>query len=153
VKGDFVMVKNENQVVKKKSLMDKLSLKIIKWVGTPQSLIVHTILFIAIPSLSLFGLDFRAVSLLLTTWLSMEAIYLAIFIQMTVNRQGESIEDIEEDIEDIQEDVEDLTEDFEDISEDIDKFTTDEKKSDSPQATTEGRIEKILKSLPHPHLK
>ena len=51
----------------------------------------------------------------------MEAIYLAIFIQMTVNRNTESIEDIEEDIEDIQEDVEELSEDVEELSEEVPK--------------------------------
>src|SRR5687767_3211732 len=112
------------KVINKKNpdFMERLSLKIIKWVGTPQSVLIHTVFFIAIPSLSFFGLDFRAVSLLLTTWLSMEAIYLAIFIQMTVNRNTQAIEDIEEDIDEIQEDVEELSEDVEDISEDIDKF-------------------------------
>ncbi|MEK7616618.1 MAG: hypothetical protein AAB414_01025, partial [Patescibacteria group bacterium] len=39
------------------------------------------------------------------TWLSIEAIYLAIFIQMTVNRNTQSLEEVEEDIEDIQEEV------------------------------------------------
>lgn len=100
---------------KKMTNLEKLSLKVTKWIGTPQSVIVHTLIFITIPSLSFFGLDFRAVTLLLTTWLSMEAIYLAIFIQMTVNRNTQSIEEIEEDIEDLSEDVEDIQEDIEEI--------------------------------------
>lgn len=44
--------------------------------------------------------------LILTTAVSLEAIYLAIFIQMTVNRTSESLEEVEEDIEDLQEDIE-----------------------------------------------
>src|SRR3990167_5311136 len=103
------MVKNV-QPIKKPAGMEKLSFKMTQWVGTPTSLIIHTLIFIGIPSLSFFGFEFRTVTLLLTTWLSMEAIYLAIFIQMTVNRNTESIEDIEEDIEDIQEDIEDIEE-------------------------------------------
>ncbi len=122
---------------KKPDLMEGLSLKVIKWVGTPQSVLIHTILFIAVPSLSFFGLDFRAVSLLLTTWLSMEAIYLAIFIQMTVNRNTQAIEDIEEDIDEIQEDVEELSEDVEDISEDIDKLDAPEETSNFKKMMTQ----------------
>jgi len=114
------MVKNV-QPIKKPAGMEKLSFKMTQWVGTPTSLIIHTLIFIGIPALSLFGFDFRSVTLLLTTWLSMEAIYLAIFIQMTVNRNTESIEDIEEDIEDIQEDVEELSEDVEELSEEVPK--------------------------------
>ena len=39
---------------------------------------------------------------LLTTAVSLEAIYLSIFIQMTVNRNTQSLEEVEEDIEGIQ---------------------------------------------------
>ena len=95
--------------------MEKLSLKVTRWIGTPQSIIIHTLIFLGIPSLSFFGLDFRSVSLLLPTWLSMEAIYLAIFIQMTVNRNTQSIEEIESDIDELSEDVEDIQEDIEEI--------------------------------------
>jgi cell division protein FtsL len=73
--------------------------------------------------------------LILTTAVSLEAIYLAIFIQMTVNRNTQSIEDIEEDIEDIQEDVEELSEDVEDISEDIDAIQ---------EIPEKGKIKKML---------
>lgn len=90
---------------KKFSPLEKTSFKLIRWVGTPYSVIFHTLLFIAIPALTLIGFDLRSVLLIFTTWLSVEAIYLAIFIQMTVNRNTESLEDVEEDIEDIQEDV------------------------------------------------
>ena len=90
--------------------LERLSRKITKWIGTPQSIIIHTLIFIGIPCLTFLGFDFRTVSIILTTWLSMEAIYLSIFIQMTVNRNTESIEDLQEDVEDIQEDVEDLEE-------------------------------------------
>lgn len=48
--------------------------------------------------------------MILTTTVSLEAIYLAIFIQMTINRQSQNIEDIQEDVEDISEDVEDIQE-------------------------------------------
>lgn len=87
------------------SSLEKVSFNLIKWVGTPYSVLLHTLIFITIPALGFLGLDLRTVLLIFTTWLSVEAIYLAIFIQMTVNRNTESLEEVEEDIEDIQEDA------------------------------------------------
>lgn len=98
-----------------------LSFKIIRWVGTPYSIILHTLFFILIPMLTFLGFELRTVLLIFTTWLSIEAIYLAIFIQMSVNKNTESLEDVEEDIEDIQEDVQGLEGEVEEISEDIDE--------------------------------
>lgn len=106
------MVKN----VTNTNNLEKISIRMTNWIGTPISLVVHTILFIGIFSLRFFGFKIEDILLILTTAVSLEAIYLAIFIQMTVNRNTEAIEDIEEDIEDIQEDVEDLEEDIEGIS-------------------------------------
>lgn len=85
--------------------LEKISFNLIKWVGTPYSVIFHTLVFMVIPTLGLLGLDLRTVLLIFTTWLSIEAIYLAIFIQMSVNRNTESLEEVEEDIEDIQEET------------------------------------------------
>ena len=56
--------------------------------------------------------------LILTTIVSLEAIYLAIFIQMTVNRQAESLAEVEEDLEDIEEDIEDISQDIDEIQQD-----------------------------------
>jgi len=114
------MVKNV-QPIKKPTGLEKLSIKATKWIGTPVSIIIHTLLFIGIFGLSLFGVGIDKILLILTTAVSLEAIYLAIFIQMTVNRHTEIIEDIEEDIEDIQEDVEELSEDVEELSEEVPK--------------------------------
>ncbi|MBI2012123.1 DUF1003 domain-containing protein [Candidatus Daviesbacteria bacterium] len=96
------MVRINGQKISK---IEKLALSLTNWIGTPQSLLVHSLFFIGIPSLGLFGFEFRTILLAFTTWLSIEAIYLAIFIQMTVNRTSESLEEVEEDIEDIQEDI------------------------------------------------
>lgn len=85
--------------------LEKISFKLISWVGTPYSVIFHTLLFLAVPALVLLGFELRSILLMFTTWLSVEAIYLAIFIQMSVNRNTESLEEVEEDIEDIQEEA------------------------------------------------
>lgn len=85
--------------------LEKASFKLTGWIGTPISLILHTMFFIGIFTLRYFGVTTDYILLILTTAVSLEAIYLSIFIQMTVNRNTESLEEVEEDIEDIQEDV------------------------------------------------
>ena len=96
------------------------------WIGSIPSLIVHSILFLTAFLLPVFGVvEFDKMLLVLTTVLSLEAIYLAIFIQMSVNRSQEHIEDLKEDVNEIQEDIEDIQEDIEEISEDIDDIQED----------------------------
>ena len=68
---------------------------------------------------------FDKMLLVLTTVVSLEAIYLAIFIQMSVNKSHEHIEDLKEDVTEIQEDIEYIQEDIEEISEDIDEIQED----------------------------
>ena len=96
------------------------------WIGSIPSLIVHSIVFATAFLLPVFGIvSVDKMLLVLTTVLSLEAIYLAIFIQMSVNRSQEHIEDIREDIEEIQDDIEEISEDIEEISEDIDDIQED----------------------------
>lgn len=85
--------------------LEKISFKLTDWIGTPVSLIIHTMLFIGIFALRAFGVTTDYILLVLTTAVSLEAIYLSIFIQMSVNRATESLEEVEEDIEGIQEDA------------------------------------------------
>lgn len=107
------------QHVKKLSALERLSVRATESVGTTKSIILHSIFFILCFALYFFGVQFDQILLILTTVVSLEAIYLALFIQMTVNRNTESLEDVEEDIEEIQEDVEGLEGGFEDIAEDV----------------------------------
>lgn len=83
-----------------------LSERFTTFIGTPKSVVIHTILFASIFSLRLLDVSLDHILLILTTFLSIEAIYLAIFIQMSINRNTESLEEVEEDIDEIQEDVE-----------------------------------------------
>ena len=80
------------------NFLQKISFKLTEWVGTPVSLIIHTLLFLGIFSLRYFGVTTNYILLVLTTAVSLEAIYLSIFIQMSVNRATESLEDIQEDV-------------------------------------------------------
>jgi len=94
--------------------------RISKGVGSIVSLYIHTALFLFSFFLMLLGVPADRVLLILTTIVSLEAIYLAIFIQMTVNKNTESLEEVEEDLDEIQEDIEDIQEDVDEIQEDID---------------------------------
>ena len=86
--------------------LEKISFKIIEWVGTPYSVILHTLVFLFFSALAFFKIfSVNTVLLIFTTWLSCEAIYLSIFIQMSVNRNTESLEEVEEDIVGIQEEA------------------------------------------------
>lgn len=95
------------------------SKKLTQWIGSPQSILLHTVFFISIFSLRFFGVASSDILLILTTIVSLEAIYLSIFIQMTVNKHAEELEEVSEDIEEIQEDVEDIQENVEEIQEDV----------------------------------
>ncbi len=63
--------------------------------------------------------------LILTTIVSLEAIYLSLFIQMTVNYQQASLEEVEHDIDEIQEDIDEIQEDVDEIAEDVDEIAED----------------------------
>jgi predicted nucleic acid-binding Zn-ribbon protein len=82
-------------------------------------------LFVLAFVLVFLGVDFDKVLLVLTTLVSLEAIYLAIFIQMTVNRNTQSLEEVEEDIDEIQEDVEGIEKDIDEIQEDVEGMEKD----------------------------
>ena len=111
----------------------RFALAITRAVGSPASIIVHSILFAGSFVLAFMGIvPFDRMLLILTTIVSLEAIYLAIFIQMTINYQGaqiaavtEDIDEIQEDVGEIQEDVEEMTEDVEEIQKDVDEIQED----------------------------
>lgn len=145
-----------------KQKTEDLATKLTEWVGTRTSILIHTFLFVLAFAFVWFGAAIDSVLLVLTTAVSLEAIYLAIFIQMTVNRNTKSLEEVEEDIEEIQEDVKEIetdvgeiSEDVEELAEDMDKIQEIEEKeprrtSGEPAAgipTYIGTIEKIEKDL------
>lgn len=96
-------------MARKKSTIERFSIKATRWVGSTQSLIIHTTFFLISFILApLVGVE--KMLLLVTTIVSLEAIYLALFIQITINRQENRLRGVEEDVEDILEDTEELTE-------------------------------------------
>ena len=81
--------------------------RVIEAVGSYLSLILHTFIFAVFFGLAILDVvSWGLMLLVLTTIVSLEAIYLAIFIQMTVNRQAQELAEVSEDVEDIQEDIE-----------------------------------------------
>lgn len=104
-----------------------LTTRITAWVGSPTSLFLHTFAFASFFGLVIADLiALETMLLILTTIVSLEAIYLAIFIQMTVNMNTESLREVEEDIDEIQEDVEELGEDMDEIQEDLEEIQEDD---------------------------
>lgn len=145
--------------------IERFANKATMHVGSPMSLILHTFLFIASFLLILLGIDRNTVLLVLTTIVSLEAIYLSLFIQMSVNRSNkrlymvkkgldeiqedvgeiqEDIEGIEKDIDEIQEDVEDIQEDVEGIEKDVDELADE---IDEDEIADRARDEMIIQRL------
>ena len=140
------MVK-KGQYEKFNNTFEKIAVKVTEWIGTTQSIIVHTIVFAAALSMAFLGFNGDQVLLVLTTLVSLEAIYLSVFIQMTVNRNTKSLEEVEEDIEEIQEDVEGLEDDFEEISEEIEDIQAEEVKADMEEAQAKDSLKNIEEDL------
>lgn len=106
--------------------MEKTALAITRWVGSPASIAVHTVLFATSFLLVLFGLvEFERMLLVVTTIVSLEAIYLSLFIQMSINYNTDTIVEVEKDIDEIQVDIDEMQEDVEEIAEDVDELQED----------------------------
>jgi len=115
--------------------------RVTSWVGSLPSLALHTVIFAGSFGIAILGLaPWDMVLLTLTTIVSLEAIYLAIFIQMTINRQARQIAEVGVDVEDIQENVEEISKDLDEIQEDVEEIQEDAKEI---SADVEGIQEQI----------
>src|SRR6266481_6473517 len=111
---------------KKKHRLEHTALAVTRWIGSPQSVFMHTAIFSVFIALLLANIfPFDALLLVFNTGVSLEAIYLALFIQMTVNYTTATIEEVEQNIDEIQEDVGEIQEDMGEIQEDIDEMQED----------------------------
>lgn len=142
--------------------MQEVALSVTRWVGSLESIIVHSTLFLgSFIAVQLGAVPFERMLLVLTTLVSLEAIYLSIFIQMSINYTTRSIENVEQDIEEIQEDIDEIQEDVDEIQEDVDEIqenvdeiqedveemTEDEKAEDASQAGQEKTLDEIRTGL------
>lgn len=158
------MVYNKEIMIKrpKGRSLDKIeiiALRATSFIGSTESLLIHTILFISSFVLYFFGIPFQEILLVVTTIVSLEAIYLSIFIQMSVNRQSrklndvaldveeiqEGVEEIEKDVDEIQKDVDEIQEDVEEIQKDVEEIEkdVDEIQEDVEEIQEEDKIEEI----------
>ncbi|HEV8666294.1 MAG TPA: hypothetical protein VN665_00405 [Candidatus Paceibacterota bacterium] len=120
------MVKKDETPKEKKHRLEHTALTITRWIGSPQSIFLHTFIFavtIALLISNIFPLD--VLLLIFNTAVSLEAIYLALFIQMTVNYTTATIEGVEQDIDEIQEDVGEIQEDIDEMQEDVEEIQGD----------------------------
>lgn len=138
-----------------KNPVQNVALSVTRWIGSPTSLIIHSFLFIgAFLAVNAGFVEFDKMLLVLTTLVSLEAIYLSILIQMTINYTTQSIEEVGEDIEvlqgdigEIQEDVGELQEDVEEISEDVEEMAEEEAADEAEDDTSERALAAIQSDL------
>lgn len=109
----------------KRPFLERIALAAPRYIGSPLSLILHSIFFVGIFALQWAGYTFEEIMLILTTVVSLEAIYLSIFIQITVNHQARKLSEVSEDVEEISEDVEDISKDIDDIQENVEEISED----------------------------
>lgn len=117
----------KEEVEEHTSVLERFAIGATNSIGSLPSLVFHSIFFVGIFSLQFFAYSSEEIMLILTTVVSLEAIYLSIFIQMSVNRQALKIAEVSEDIEEIQEDTKEISEDVEGIQEDIEEIQEDTK--------------------------
>jgi low affinity Fe/Cu permease len=134
----------EKKSKKQYSHLEGLALKTTRYIGSSASLIIHSILFVGIFFLQWLNFSFDKIMLILTTAVSLEAIYLSIFIQMTVNHQAHKLAEVSEDVEDISEDVDEISKDIDDIQEDVEELGEEMEKDDKELALKhQGDQEKV----------
>lgn len=120
------MIARKNRPRKEnETFLEYISSRATRWIGSSASLVFHTIVFATSFMLYFFGVSFQSILLVLTTIVSLEAIYLSIFIQISVNRQSTEIQEVSKDVEEISDNVEGIQEDVEEIQQDIDTIQED----------------------------
>lgn len=128
--------------------IEEFALAVTRFVGSLQSILLHTTLFlISFVAVWLGVLPFDRMLLVLTTVVSLEAIYLSIFIQMTINLASASIQEVEQDIDEIQEDIDEIQENVGEIQEDVEEMTEEDKEEEESQKEHEKTLQEIRAGL------
>lgn len=144
----------ESTAEKKSHRLQDTALAVTRWIGSPASIVIHSIVFvIAFSSVLLNVIQFDTLLLVLNTIISLEAIYLALFNQLAINYANEGIQavskDIDEiqgDIDEIQEDVDEMQEDVEEIQEDVDEIQEDVEEMGELEQLHEG-LQKLMQNV------
>ena len=127
--------------------LENMAINSTRWIGSVSSIIIHTALFIFSFVLYFFGVKIDKILLVVTTLVSLEAIYLAIFIQMTVNNNYARLSEVAEDIDEIQEDVDEIQKDVDEIQEDIEEDEKEEAEYDEMMERIEDTLGKLAQEL------
>jgi len=120
-----------------------------EWIGSFPSLIIHTLIFFSCFATGVIWSHWETVLLVLTTLVSLEAIYLSIFIQMSINRNTESLQGVEKDIDEIQEDIGEIAEDVEDMQEEDEEEENEEEQDRRLLKDIQDNLMKINLDLQH----
>jgi uncharacterized membrane protein len=114
-------------------VLEYLSTNISRLMGSMNSLIIHTILFLLSYLLIFLGFNEEKIFDLLTNIVSLEAIYLSIFLLMSGNLQlkklhdvATNVHDVATNVKEIQEDVDEIQDNIDEIQEDIDEIQEDQ---------------------------
>ncbi len=102
--------------------------------------------------LVILGVSLQTMLLILTTAVSLEAIYLAILIQFTVNKNTEELKEVGKDLDEIQEDIDEIQEDVDEIQEDIDEIQEDVdviEKGEVEEVQRDDEHTELLKNIQH----
>ena len=141
-------------LIKPQAKIRETALTVTRWVGSPQSILVHTGIFVGcFLSVYLHFISLDRMLLVLTTIVSLEAIYLSIFIQISLNSANEVIGEVEQDIDAIQKNVDEIQEDVEGIEKDVDELQedveemTEEERSETNEQNKLNDIQNDLRKL------
>lgn len=131
-------------------IIERIAMKITRGVGSTYSILIHTALFMMAFVMYFWGISINRILLVVTTVVSLEAIYLSIFIQMSVNKQDSQLREVARDVEEIQEDVEEIQEDVDEIQRDVDEIQEDVEdiqEEDEDEEADEIKEQKMMENI------
>ena len=105
--------------------IEKAALTATNAFGSVWSIAIHTIFFVGAFIFIASGANLNKVLLVLTTFVSMEAIYLSILIKMSSNQQTKTLEKVETAMEEIESDVEEIRKNVNTIEKEVDGIQED----------------------------
>ncbi|TSA44119.1 DUF1003 domain-containing protein [bacterium] len=127
-----------------KTLVEKMT----TGVGSVPSLILHTFIFIGFFAAAWSGtIGWDTMLLALTTIVSLEAIYLAIFIQMSVNRHAMELAEVSEDVDEIQEDIDEIQKDVDEIQEDVEEIHDEDETEEQHEKQQTAALEQLTQDI------
>lgn len=91
----------------KPNFLEKLSFGLAKLIGSPLSLLLHTVIFASFLIFRYLGIVNNSVLVVLAAAACLEAIYLVIFVQMIIKNNTKTLSEVQNKIEVMQQEEED----------------------------------------------